>query len=322
MPRVRRIAPYAFLLLAPAILVELLSGNTPPHRLANPFLALILVVSYGLPALLIADATARWKLSWGGVIALCYAYGFYNEGVIAKTLFDGHAASAAYNGYGAFLGLGIPWMLSILTVHAFLSMLFPVVFAGELFPERMREPFLPLWTRTAFVAVLLVLGVLLFTARGSFHAPLVYLVGFLAAIAVIALGARLFTRGRGREHRCGAGHLGLAPFWWGVLAPILFLAGPSLIVNARLSVAYFVLFWLAFLAACLWLVARRYRGDLPHLVLFALGAYAGLALLGLTFSLRTHVDVVIFNAVAIATLLVIAFGYRRRRAALAAPAAP
>jgi len=319
MTRVRRVAPYAFLLLAPAVLVELLSGNTPPLHLANPFLALILVVSYGLPALLIADATARWKLSWGGAIALCYAYGFYNEGVAAKTLIDGHAATASYNGYGVFLGLGIPWMLSILTVHAFLSMLFPVVFAGELFPERMRKPFLPLWTRVAFVAVLLVLGYLLFTARSSFHAPLPYFFAFLAAIAVIALGARLSTRRRGLQPRHGSGQLRLAPFWWGVLAPILVLAGPSLIVNARLSVAYFVLFWLAFLAACLWLVVGRYGGDLPHLVLFALGSYAGLALLGLAFSLRTHVDVVAFNGFTLIVLLVVALRYRNRRAATLQP---
>jgi len=319
MPRVRPVAPYAFLLLAPAVLVELLSGNTPPLRLANPFLALILVVSYGLPALLIADAAARWKLSWGGATALCYAYGFYNEGVVAKTLIDGHAASASYNGYGVFLGLGIPWMLSILTVHAFLSMLFPIVFAEELFPERIRRPFLPLWTRFAFLTVLLVLGYLLFTARGPFQAPLPYFFAFVAAIAVIALGVRLSTRGRGLERRYGPGPLRIAPFWWGALAPVVFLVGPSLIVNARLNVVYFVLFWAVFLGACLWLLVWRYRGDLPHVVLFALGSYAGLALLGLVFSLRTHVDVVAFNGFTLIVLLVVALRYRNRRAATLQP---
>lgn len=317
MATLRRLAPYAFLLLAPPILVELLSGNTPPHRLANPGLLLILVLSYGLPALLIADAIPRWRLSWAGAVVLCYAYGFYNEGVVAKTLIDGHAASASYNGYGVVLGVGIPWMVSILTVHAFMSMFFPVVLAQELFRERARRPLLSRGARLTFVAVLLALGYLLYTAPGSFSAPLAYFFGFLGAIALIALAVRLGAGRRGLERRYGPGYLGFAPFGWGVAAPILFLVGPAVIVNARLNVAVFVLCCAALVGACLWLLAVLYRGDVPHLVLFALGCYAGLALLGLIFSLHTHLDVVLFNGLAIAALLIAGLRYRRRRVALA-----
>lgn len=317
----RRIAPYAFLLLAAPVLVEVLVGSTTPTSFfTNPIVFFLLVIAYGFPALLIADAIPRWKLSWTGAIMLCFSYGFYNEGVLAKTLFDGHAAAPVFNGYGAFFGLNFPWMLSILTVHAFLSVLFPIVLARELFPETFLKPFLSRNTRVTLLAIIAVLGFLLYgAATKGFSAPLPYLFLFAGAIVAIVTIAKALFGGRGLERRYGLLKLGVAPFAWGVSVPFFFLVVLNSLAGIRANLFLYVLAWAVLTGGFIWLFAKHYRGNLPHLVLFALGAYTGLALLFfvLTGLVSGHHDVVVFNTFAVVILAAIAFRYRKQRATVA-----
>src|SRR5262249_29896854 len=75
-----------FLLVAPPILTEIASGNTPVHALLNPRVAFFLVLAYGSPLLIIRESSLRWQLSTAGMFLQGLAYGIVNEGLLAQTL--------------------------------------------------------------------------------------------------------------------------------------------------------------------------------------------------------------------------------------------
>lgn len=53
-----------FLLLAPGILAEILSGNTPIMKLFNPVDLFLLVLAYGVPVSLIWEYKVKYSLSF------------------------------------------------------------------------------------------------------------------------------------------------------------------------------------------------------------------------------------------------------------------
>lgn len=68
-----------FLLIAPGILAEILSGNTPIIKLFNPVDLFFLVLAYGIPVVLIWDFQNRYKISYLGLFCIGLAYGIFNE---------------------------------------------------------------------------------------------------------------------------------------------------------------------------------------------------------------------------------------------------
>jgi hypothetical protein len=125
-----------FLLLAPGILAEILSGNTPIFKLFNPVDLFFLVLAYGVPVMLIWEYKVRYSLSLPSIFLLGISYGIFNEGIIAKTILD--TSSVPMGGFidtTDYFGINWSWSLMILTWHAFYSVLFPIVIAHTLFPE-------------------------------------------------------------------------------------------------------------------------------------------------------------------------------------------
>ncbi|GAB0174722.1 MAG: hypothetical protein HHAS10_06010 [Candidatus Altimarinota bacterium] len=125
-----------FLLVVPGLFAELLSGNTPIMKFANPVDFFFLVLAYGVPIILIWEFKIRYKISSLGVYFLGIAYGIFNEGLIAKTLLA--TSPVPFGGFQTlsnFFGINWSWLIMILPWHAFFSVLFPIILAEYFFAK-------------------------------------------------------------------------------------------------------------------------------------------------------------------------------------------
>ena len=307
-------APILFLLLVPPILIEVLSGNTPPTKIFQPVVFIIYLIVYGFPIILIADAIARWRLSLPGILILGYAYGLYNEAIVAKTVFAGHVLAPVYNGYGELFGLNFPWLFSILTFHALLSVLFPLLFAQELFPRRFSIPFLSNKVRLALLITTLILGYLLHIATNTqFTLPLIYYWIFMGLIGLLIVLTKYTSQGSGLTKQYHTKLIGISPALWGFIAPSLFLVTLHFIASYHLPVMYYFLFSTIFLIGYSLLFTKWYKHNTPHLIVLALGSYIGLALIGILFTgIQGKFDVIVWNTISIIVLITIIMRYKKK----------
>ena len=137
-----RFKAIVFLLIAPPIFAEVLSGSTPPLAFVEPFTCVLLVFLYGCGALLIRELRSRWRLGWR-VLLLAVAYGILEEGVIVQSFFNpGWEDLGFLSAYGMFLGVQWPWTLMLIAFHATISILAPLAAADLLWPDQKDEPLL------------------------------------------------------------------------------------------------------------------------------------------------------------------------------------
>jgi len=137
----RKVAPAVFLTLYAPLSGEVLSGNSPIAFLATkPQIFVLFLAIYGIPVMLIREAATRWKLNAAGVILLGFAYGIYNEGPLAGTLFlYDHAPMPVFDWYGCAFGINVSWASTILFYHAFNSVFAPIAIANYLFQDRAQK---------------------------------------------------------------------------------------------------------------------------------------------------------------------------------------
>jgi hypothetical protein len=316
-------APILFLLLVPPILIEVLSGNTPPTVIFQPLIFMVYLIVYGFPIILIADTITRWHLSLRGILILGYAYGLYNEAIIAKTVFAGHVLAPAYNGYGELFGLNFPWLFSILTFHAFLSVLFPILLAQEIFPKQLSAPFLSNKIRLTLLSITGILGYFLYIAPNTkFTPPFLYFWIFIGLIGLLIVLTKYTTQGGGLTKQYHTNLVGISPALWGFIAPALFLVTLHFIASYHAPVIYYFLFSTLFLIGYGLLIMKKYQQNTPHLLVLALGNYIGLALIGILFTgMQGKFDVIIWNTLSIVILITIIIRYRKKmtRASLQKP---
>jgi hypothetical protein len=125
---------FTLLILSP-IIAELLSGSSPPLEFFNPISFIFWGLLYGCGTLLIREAKVKWNMQWS-VIFLATAYGIIEEGLTTKALFNPNWADVGvYANYGTFFGILIPWSLVLLTFHATLSTLIPILIVDLTWPE-------------------------------------------------------------------------------------------------------------------------------------------------------------------------------------------
>src|SRR5258708_14657348 len=111
------------LMVLPTILSELATGGTLLSNYLTPVRFLLLIAVY-LPVLLIREFSFRYKLGYGGILFLGAIYGFFNEGLVAKTMIVNNTIPfAPYNHYGYIAGISLPWTLLIAFWHAISSVL-------------------------------------------------------------------------------------------------------------------------------------------------------------------------------------------------------
>jgi len=123
------------LLLLPSLIAELLSGSSPPLEFLNPLSFLFWGLLYGCGTLLIREARVRWNMQWS-VIFLVIAYGIIEEGLTTKALFNINWVDVAvYSNYGTIAGVLVPWSIMLLTFHAVISTLIPILIIDLTWPK-------------------------------------------------------------------------------------------------------------------------------------------------------------------------------------------
>ena len=289
-------------LLSPGIPEYLSSSSALSTILVNPalfFLQLALNLALYIPGvLLIREAMIRWKKGWGSVLLLGAAYGILEEGVALETLFYSRAGPVGAEGfYGHWLGINWVWTAGILPVHMIFSISLPILLLGLALPQTRGKTLVGRrGVVCAFGAWAVDVPVLMVLVHGAYH----YWMGwpiFFGSFAVIGL-------------------LVLAAYWApSELLPIR--PGPPRVSPFRAAVlgaAFFPPIWIfegvlgywkvlpavtiavivVYEAALAYLVARTLGTvDNPrHLVAFAAGLIAPIALIGLVAELPIPVTLI------------------------------
>lgn len=270
-----------FLALAPPILTEVTSGNTPVHEFLTLKTGIFLVLAYSFPVLIIRETALRRKLSPAGIFFLGLAYGILNEGLLAQTLIRlDHVPIDKFDHYIYVAGFNLSWTSLIVPWHAIFAVLFPLALLDTWFSAA-PGPWLA--KRSYAIAAFLLLGLVVFISLVRTPHPQM-LVCLLSMVVLAAIGFRCTL------HDISAPPLvrGRRNFFFGLLAyPALFL-GTILLAARRTSPPLFFLLVLGGFAAAARIGSRRglFRPIAnPH---FALGAYAAVALFLVLIGVQGH----------------------------------
>lgn len=231
-----------FLLMAPGILAEILSGNTPIFKLFNPVDFFFLVLAYGVPVMLIWEYKVKYRLSFLSIFLLGIAYGIFNEGLIAKTILD--TSSVPMDGFvdtTDFFGINWSWSLMILSWHAFFSVLFPIVIAHTLFREGRESSLIGKKWHITFLLLTFVLLPLMATSWQGKISPWLY-VAFYGLIFTLFSFAR-WLKWRNPKWEAGKG------IWkgFGLLMVYLYF----FIAAGRFSLVLYAIFGIIFIVFAL-----------------------------------------------------------------------
>ncbi len=182
-----------FLLIAPGILAEILSGNTPIIKLFNPVDLFFLVLAYGIPVVLIWDFQNRYKISYLGLFCIGLAYGIFNEWLIAKTILaTSTVPMGGFRDFGIGWWLNTSWMLMILFWHAFHSVVFPITFAWLLFPEKKSEILFGKKATIFWVVLCFVILVILAKEWQWSISSILYFLFYGAAVMLLVLSKKIY----------------------------------------------------------------------------------------------------------------------------------
>jgi len=155
----KHLKPILALLLLTTILTELLTTNFTLFTLiAQPWiLLLLLTMGYGFPILVIREIIIRKNLGLLGIFFLGIIYGLYNEGLVARTIFNHfHAPIDTFAVYGLVENIRIPWTLTITFWHALHALIYPLAFVHYLYPTHSQESWIG--KKTAWFLAILVLA--------------------------------------------------------------------------------------------------------------------------------------------------------------------
>jgi hypothetical protein len=124
------------LLLIAACLAEFLTGSTPiPLIVTNPLGMIFNLGLYGGGALLIREATLRWRKRWGTVLLLGGAYAVGEEGFAAKTMINPMSPIIGNQLYTHWAGVNWVPLFDLTVFHAAFSIAVPLILVELLFPE-------------------------------------------------------------------------------------------------------------------------------------------------------------------------------------------
>ena len=174
----------AFLVVMSACLAEFLTGSTPfLGPIINPIGFAFNLGLYGGGALLIREATIRWRKRWGAVLLLGGAYAVGEEGFAAKTMINPNSPIIGNQLYSHWAGVN--WLpLADLTVfHAAFSIAVPLLLVELLFPGTKG---LRLLGSPGVVITVVIYGLTVFLLSlffGDPYVPPLYVTVFLAAYA-------------------------------------------------------------------------------------------------------------------------------------------
>jgi hypothetical protein len=93
------------------------------------------VALYGSGALLIREASIRWRKRWSAVLLLGGAYGVGEEGFAAKTMINPNSPIIGNQAYSHWMGINWVPLAALTIFHAAFSIIVPILLVELLFPE-------------------------------------------------------------------------------------------------------------------------------------------------------------------------------------------
>ncbi len=313
---VNRFYPVLVLAIIPSCLTELLTGNAPLPVFLLPKNFVLLMVVYGLPALLIRDLWVSWKLNMSGLFCLGLVYGIFNEGLTAQTLLlNQHLPIQNYNGY-RFFGFNWPWAFFIVPWHALYSTLFPITLVTWWFPEARNRLWLSGWLYYPATVILLLFGCLIFFSADNnlfkqerLHTQVPMLVFLLMWMAFFVLASRWFTKDdRFLERRFP---LDIRPMVIGFLFYPGFVIGFALLALIHIPLLLFCVVIAAFFIGVREGLIRMNWITVPNLAAFALANYISAAVFTL---IAGHTLLLVITEILTITPLTILLGRLRKAA--------
>lgn len=240
--------PVLTLMLLASLLPELLTGSTPvPLLVVSPGGFASLLALYGCGALLIREASTRWRRGWAAVMPLGAAYGIVEEGFFAKTMVYPDQPMVGFLGvYGRWMGLNWIPVVAFSIFHAVFSIATQILLTDLIFPRTRGNPFLRLpGTALALAAYAFIVVVGFFTADPTHYIPSLAVLLFLcAAVGTFLLLARVLPP---RLFAARMQHPDRSPRWFGGAGGFfmagffaLFILGPPLIPFPGLLVALYL----------------------------------------------------------------------------------
>lgn len=182
------------------LFAEFLLGN---FTLAQLGTLVFLIPMYGSGAVFIREITRHTERGWPTILILGIAYGLLEEGFGDFSIFNPNFIGHRFLDYGYIpvLGIGAPWTIWVLVLHAVWSIATPIALVEAMFPRRASEPWLGR-IATGMVGVLLIAGVgsvsMTFIQQDHF-VPSPIQLGVTSAL-ILLLGVLAFRLFPGRDH--------------------------------------------------------------------------------------------------------------------------
>ena len=192
-----------------ATLAEVLTGSTPlPTIVIYPIGFAFNIGLYGGGALLIREASVRWRKRWGAVLLLGGAYAVGEEGFAAKTMINPDSPIIGNQAYSHWLGINWVPLAALIIFHAAFSIAVPILLIELIYPETKRRRLLgKLGLPVALVVYGLDVLLLSIWFGDPYHPPpfpIVFLSVYAAALILAAyLVPRSFLQAKGERPNGG-----------------------------------------------------------------------------------------------------------------------
>jgi len=192
----QRVKPALSLILLTPLIAEYLSGSL---SLAQAPLFPMMVLIYGMGALVVRETARRWGHGWPTILTLGVAYAVIEEGLATQSLFNPNYLGLRLldRGFIPALGIGGPWTVYVIILHVVWSIAVPIGLVEAIFAERRTTPWLG---RIGYVvsAALYVLGVMAVTGgtreKEHFTASKSQLIVTAAVALVLVIVALMLPR--------------------------------------------------------------------------------------------------------------------------------
>ena len=308
--------PILLLIVLAPFLAEVISGDTPLPQFFLPGIFFGYVLSlYGLQVLVIREVAVRWKLGLVGLWCLGLVYGLYCEGLRTESLFYPLSAPMEeFSAYGLVGGVRVPFTVWISAWHGLFSVVTPILFVEYLFPDKARQPWLPLkatWS-VAVLSVATAVAYFVFLGDEASTQPSATLAAHLGFMVVAALVLSVVAGRLPRTPRITANSQGRSftwsRFWSGAVLYMVVVVVPVVLASSKIPWPLFVLYLAAVATVAVWSVARRREATREQAVVFVLGGGTAQAALSVVFgvlmgNIMYAASSVLFTAVFVTALV-------------------
>ena len=305
----------ALLALISPFLTELMSGNTTISSWFQPVVILFLFLGYSLPVIVIRELVLRWKLGLFGTLLIGLAYGIYNEGLLAKTLLrEVNVPIPAYDHYGYFFGLNVPWSFTIVPWHALFAVLFPILITHFLVPKQSNIQWLGKKFTNILGIVLLLFGSLVFFGKNGDGPG--SLTQFIVLIVIMAICIIIAKTVYSNEKGFAKTKFRLSPLFAGMSLQLFYVLLFILAENKINLLIFFSIVLGGYSLYLFWLKKKSWISQ-PSLLLFGIGAYIVYAVPIFGFFARNALELIIGSVLVEVFVLWLFFRVKKQTSSLA-----